>query len=69
MDVFLCVFFLYSLHMLSVASAAFDFNASLKDVTPESLINVTVYVNRNEKSELLMDVFCVSSFFCLHIQD
>ena len=69
MDVFLCVFFLYSLHMLSVASAAFDFNASLKDVTPESLINVTVYVNRNEKSELLMDFFCVSSFFCLHIQD
>ena len=69
MDVFLCVFFLYSLHMLSVASAAFDFNASLKDVTPESLINVTVYVNRNEKSELLMDFFCVFSFFCLHIQD
>ena len=48
--------------MLSVASAAFDFNASLKDVTPESPIKVTVDEKRNEKSESLMDVFGVYSF-------
>ena len=47
----------------------FDFNASLNDVAPVSPILFSVDVNRNEKSELLMDVFCVSSFFCLHNSD
>ena len=41
----------------------FDFNASLNDVTPVSPILFPVDVKRKEKSELLMSVFCVSSFF------
>ena len=40
----------------------FDFNASLNDVAPVSPILLTVVVKRKEKSELLMDVFCVSFF-------
>ena len=47
----------------------FDFNDSLNDVAPVSLILLPVDVMRMEKSELLMDVFCVSSFFCLHNSD
>ena len=50
-------------------SVVFDFNASLNDVAPVSPISLSVDVNRNEKSELLMNVFCVSSFFCLHYSD
>ena len=46
-----------------------DLNASLNDVAPVSPILLTVDVMRNEKSELLMDVFCVSSFFCPHHPD
>ena len=40
-------------------SVVFDFNDSLNDVTPASPISLPVYVMRNEKSELLMDVICV----------
>ena len=47
----------------------FDFNASLNDVAPVPPMPFPVDVMRMEKSELLMDVFCVSSFFCLHISD
>ena len=43
-------------------SAVFDFNDSLNDAAPLSLISFPVDVLRKEKSELLMDVFCVSSF-------
>ena len=43
-------------------SVVFDFNASLNDVTPVSPIEFAVDVKRNKNSELLMDVFCVSSF-------
>ena len=43
-------------------SVVFDFNDSLIDVAPVSPILLTVDVMKNEKSELLMDVFCVSSF-------
>ena len=43
-------------------SVVFDFNASLNDVAPESPMLLPVHVKRNKKSELLMDVFCVSSF-------
>ena len=50
-------------------SAVFDFNDSLNDVAPVSPMLLSVYVKRNEKSELLMDVICVSSFFCLHHAD
>ena len=69
MDVF-CVFFLLSsLLRLNFVSAVFDFNASLNDVAPVSPISLSVDVKRKEESELLMDVFCVSSFFCLHPSD
>ena len=47
-------------------SVVFDFNVSLNDVAPVSPILLSVIAIRIEKSELLMDVFCVSSFFCLH---
>ena len=46
-------------------SAVFDFNASLNDVAPVPPILLAVDVMRMEKSELLVDVFCVYSF-CLH---
>ena len=44
----------------------FDFNDSLNDVAPVSPMSLSVDVMRMEKSELLMDVFCVSSFFHTH---
>ena len=50
-------------------SVVFDFNASLNDVAPVSPILLPVNVKRKEKSELSMDVFCVFSFFCLHLSD
>ena len=50
-------------------SVVFDFNDSLNDVAPVSPMLFPVDVMRMEKSELLMDVFCVSSFFCLHNSD
>ena len=50
-------------------SVVFDFNDSLNDATPESLIMFTVERIYIEKSELLMNVFCVSSFFHLHVLD
>ena len=43
-------------------SVVFDFNASLNDVAPVSPMLFPVDVMRMEKSELLMDVFCVSFF-------
>ena len=68
MDVF-CVSLLSSLLRLSSMSVAFDFNASLNDVAPVSPILFAVDIKMTEKSELLMDAFCVSSFFCLHHTD
>ena len=47
----------------------FDFSDSLNDVTPLSPISFPVDVMRKEKSDLLINVFCVSSFFCLHHSD
>ena len=47
----------------------FDFNASLNDDAPVSPMQLPVDVMKMEKSELLMDVFCVSSFYCLHHPD
>ena len=43
-------------------SVVFDFSDSLIDAAPVSPILLSVEVKRNKKSELLMDVFCVSSF-------
>ena len=64
-----CVSSLSSPLRSSTASVVFDFNDSLNDAVPLSPISFTVDVKRKEKSELLMDVFCVSSFFCLHNSD
>ena len=50
-------------------SVVFDLSDSLNDVAPISLMWLSVYVMIKENSELLMDVFCVSSFFCLHNTD
>ena len=59
----MCVFFLLSsLLRLSRVSVVFDFNDSLNDVAPEYPMSFSVEM-RNEKGELLMDVFCV--FFLL----
>jgi hypothetical protein len=60
---------LSSLLRLSLVSVVFDFNDSLNDVAPVSLILLTVDIKRTKNSELLMDVFCVSSFFCFHSPD
>ena len=63
-------FFLLSSHSrLSFVSVVFDFNDSLNDVAPVAPMLLSVDLMRKEKSELLMDVFCVSSFFCLHHSD
>ena len=50
-------------------SVVFDFKASFNDVAPVSPILLSVDVKRNGKSELLMDVVCVSSFFCIYHSD
>ena len=47
-------------------SVVFDFNASFNDVVPVSPMSFAVGVKIKEKSELLMDAICVSSFFSLH---
>ena len=54
---------LVSLFRLSSVSVVFDFNASLNDLAPVSPMLFPVVVKRKEKSDLLMDVFCV--FFLL----
>ena len=50
-------------------SVVFDFNDSLNDVAPVAPMLLPDDVMRMEKSELLMDAFCVSSFFCIHKSD
>ena len=50
-------------------SVVFDFNASLNYADPVSPMLLTVDVKRMERSELLRDVFCVSSFvFTIQIE-
>ena len=66
----MCVFYLLSsLHKLIAMSVVFDFNASLNDVAPASPNLFSVDWKRKGKSELLMNFFCVSFFFCLHDPD
>ena len=45
---------------LSPVSVVFDFNASLNDVAPVYPMLLPVDVMRMEKSELLIEVFCMS---------
>ena len=61
-------FFFPSQYRSSSVSVVFNFNASLNDVAPVSPI-LLPDVMRMEKNELLMEAFCVSSFFCLHSGD
>ena len=66
----LCVIsFLCSPSRLSSVSVVFDFNTSLNDVAPLSLILFPVDVMRMEKSGLLMDFICVLFLFCSHYPD
>ena len=63
------VFFLLPLLLRSSSvSVVFDFNDSLSDVAPVSPISFPVDEEKG-KSDLLMNVFWVSSFFCLHSPD
>ena len=57
---------LSSLFSLSFVSVVFDFNDSLNDVAPFPNIMLPVDMKTKKKSELLMDIFCVFSFLCLH---
>ena len=63
---FACLLSLSSQLRSNSVNVVFDFNASLNDVAPASLILLSVNMKRKEKSELLMDVFCV--FFLLSSQ-
>ena len=57
-------FLLSSLISSSSVSVVFDFNASLNDVAPLSPMLLTGEITKkNEKSELLMDVICLSFAF------
>ena len=53
------LFLLYSRLRLSFVSVVFDFNASLSDAAPISLIQLSVDLVRMEKSGLLIDAVCV----------
>ena len=50
-------------------SVVFDFNASLNDDAPVSPILFPVDVKKMERSNLMMNVLRVSSFFCLDHSD
>ena len=63
MDVICVSFLLSSQFKLSAVSVVFDFNDSLNDAAPVSPMSLPVDMKRKEKSDLLMDVICVSSFF------
>ena len=65
---FVCCFILSLQSRSSSVSVVFDFNASLRDVTPVSPMMLSVYLMRMEKSELLMDAICVLFFFLFTTQ-
>ena len=52
---------LSSQHRSSSVSVVFDFNDSLNGAVPVSPMLLSVDINRKEKSELLIDTFCMSS--------
>ena len=66
----MCVFFLLSSPpRSSLVSVVFDFNDSLNDFAPVVPTLFTVDEMRNEKSELLMDVFlCVFFLLSSHLR-
>ena len=63
------VYLLSSPPRLRFLIVVFDFNNSLNDVVPVSPILLPVDEKEYEKSDMLIDVFCVSSFICLHYPD
>ena len=63
MDAIYVLILLCSHLRLSFVSVVFDFNASLNDVAPVSLISLAVDLMRMEKSGLLIDLICVSFVF------
>ena len=63
----LCAFLLTSRLRSSTVSVLFDFNASLNDVAPLSLILFPVDLMRTEKSGLFIMPFVC--FFSLHNKD
>ena len=63
------LFLLFSQLRSNTMSVVFDFNDSLNDIAPEHPMLQAVYDKRKEKIGLLMEIFCVSSFFCLHCSD
>ena len=69
MDVFCAFFLLSSQPRLSFVSVVFDFSDSLNDFVPVYPMVLPVDEKRKEKSDLLMFVFCLFSFFCLHHTD
>ena len=50
-------------------SVVFDFNAIFNDTAPLTPMLLSVDEKKKGKSSLLVDVFCVSSFFRLHSTD
>jgi hypothetical protein len=58
---------LSSLHRYSSTSVVFDFNASLNDVVPVSLMPLSVDAKESE-CEWLVDVFCVLFHFVFSTQ-
>ena len=59
MDIICVLFLLSSPYRFSFVSVVFDFNASLIDVAPISLMLFPVYLMIMEESGLLMEVTCV----------
>ncbi len=65
----MCVsFLLYSPLKLSALSVVFDFNDSLNDFAPVSPMLLPVDAKIKEKSDLSMDVICVSFVFTTQIE-
>ena len=62
MDAICVLFLLCSLNRLSFVSVVFDFNASLNNVAPLSLIEFPVYLMRMETNGLLIGAIYVLFF-------
>ena len=64
------LFLSYSRSKSSFVSVVFDFNASLNDVNPFSLMALPVWLKVTRKNGLFMYVICVLLFFvCVHNPD
>ena len=68
MDAICVLSLLCSLHRSSSVSVVFDFNASLNDSVPLSLMSFPGDWMRMDKSGLLTDAICLL-FICLHLPE